>query len=261
MDNIHNDILAYAILPFIGDYHFRYIAMVNRQFYKAYTTIYPSKKTYVYNGTMTSLLDSYTDYIPEELQLCLDEVPENKYKVFNMLHVLDTSIYYIPSEIQLCLDEFDPYNLDANLIIALHHIAATTGNIGLMLKLQDAYQYMLWYRQTLKQKEKKKHRRFPKKLNQWVQGRRSFCATVALHGRLEMLQIGWYFDFPWDTETCSNAALHGHWHILKFAYNHNCPWNSQTWENAIVYHGKNREEIIKWLREHDCPRSRRYYWY
>jgi hypothetical protein len=259
MDIIKDDILAYEILAFIGDYHFRYIAGVNRQFYRAYTTIYPSKKTYVcnvFNGTMTSLLDSSIDYIPEELQLCLDEVSENQYKVFNILYALDTSIYYIPAEIQLCLDEIDPYFFNADQIIALHNIVATTGNIGLLPYLQDAYQYMLW----LKEEKKKKHQRLAKKCFQWDQGRRSFCATAALHGRLEMLQIGWYFDFPWDTETCSNAALHGHWHILKFAFNHDCPWDSQTRENAEAYRGKDRWEIINWLRENGCHRRSRYYW-
>jgi hypothetical protein len=228
MDIISHEILMNGILPFIGNFHFRYIAGINRQFYRSYTTLYPSKETYVFNGNMSSLLDASMDYIPAEIQLCLDEI--DKDTISNVLR--------------------------DDQIITLHKIAATNGNVELLKYLQDTYQYLFGFQKMLNRKRSRSNQ---KKDTTWLQGRRSFCATAALHGRLDMIQLSrCQYDFPWDEETCSNAALHGHWHILKFAYKHQCPWNSKTRTNAEAYCGKNSEEITKWLQQRGCrvPRQR-----
>lgn len=222
MDSISDEILTNGILPFIGNYHFRYIAGINRQFYKSYTALYPSKETYVFNGNMASLFDTSIDGIPADIQLCLDEI--DKETLLNVLH--------------------------DDRIITLHKIAATNGNVKLLKYLQDTYQYLFGLRNKVSKKSSSCNQIKDVK---WRQGRRSFCATAALHGRLDLLEIGrCQYDFPWDAETCSNAALHGHWHILKFAYQHKCPWNEKTRKNAEAYRGKNSKEIIKWLQQRGC---------
>ena len=39
MEILTDEILMNGIFPFIGEYHFRYIAGINRQFHRAYTPI------------------------------------------------------------------------------------------------------------------------------------------------------------------------------------------------------------------------------
>ena len=80
---LNDDILLNGILPFIGKYHFRYIAGISRQFYRSYTTVDPGKETYVFHGNdnIKSLLS--IDYIPALFQLCLDEIDKE-----TLLHIL-----------------------------------------------------------------------------------------------------------------------------------------------------------------------------
>ena len=55
MDIITDEILMNGILPLIGEFHFRYIAGINRQYYRVYTYLYPRKETYFLNGNIATL--------------------------------------------------------------------------------------------------------------------------------------------------------------------------------------------------------------
>jgi hypothetical protein len=224
MDIITDEILMNGILPFIGEYHFRYIAGIDRQFYRAYTNLYPRKETYFLNGNMAALQDTSVKHIPKEIRLCLNEI--SKETMFHELH--------------------------RDQVITLHKIAATNGNMELLEYLQDTYQYLFFGIRSVTIKKRARVDQSRSDI-QWIQGRRLVCATAALHGQLDLLQLArCHYDMPWDVTTCSNAALHGHLHILKFAYHHKCPWDEQTRMNAEKYRGKHREEIKKWLEKRGC---------
>lgn len=224
MEILTDEILMNGIFPFIGEYHFRYIAGINRQFRRAYTNLYPRKETYFLNGNMAALHDEAMNYIPSEIKLCLKEIDE-----VMMLHVLHD-----------------------DQIITLHQIAATNHNIELLEYLHDTYQYLFFGFRTIvvKKRSRVDNTRVDVK---WMRGRRLVCATAALHGHLDLLQLArCQYDMPWDEATCSNAALHGHFHLLKFAYHHKCPWNEQTRKNAEAYKGKHCKEITDWLQKRGC---------
>ena len=51
----------------------------------------------------------------------------------------------------------------------------------------------------------------------------SFCAQMALNGKLESLKFLRVKGCPWDASTCSNAAHNGHLECLKYAHENKCP--------------------------------------
>jgi hypothetical protein len=46
MKDFDSTLLSQHIFPYVGDYQFRYIAGVDKTFYKAYTSVFPTRETY-----------------------------------------------------------------------------------------------------------------------------------------------------------------------------------------------------------------------
>lgn len=177
MDVITDEILMHGILPCIGEYHFRFIAGINRQFCRAYTQLYPRKETYFLNGNMAALQVRSMNYIPPEIKMCLKEIDAEM-----VLHVLHD-----------------------DQIITLHEIAATNYNMELLEYLQDTYQYIFFgFRSKVIKKRARPHKNTREDIK-WIQGRRLVCATAAMHGHLDLLQLArCQYDMPWDEATCAN---------------------------------------------------------
>ena len=103
----------------------------------------------------------------------------------------------------------------------------------------------------------------------------SFCAQMALNGKLESLKFLRENGCPWDETTCSSAAKNGHLECLKYARANGCPWDETTCHNAaensqlecLKYAIRNgcggrtcswaaesgRLECLKYARENGCP--------
>ena len=78
------------------------------------------------------------------------------------------------------------------------------------------------------------------------------CATVALHGQLDVLKWAVEQGLPWDALTTAAAAEGGHLDVLKWAREKGCPWLCWTIESAAE-HG--HLEVLMWARERGCEWS------
>ena len=78
----------------------------------------------------------------------------------------------------------------------------------------------------------------------------SFCAQMALNGKLESLKFLRVKGCPWDETTCSSAAKNGHLECLKYAHENGCPWDKYTCSWATE---NGRLECLKYARENGCP--------
>jgi hypothetical protein len=59
--DLPDEILLRNIIPFVGDYQYRFVGLVNHAFHDAYVAVYPKKRTY------------YTILTKEHLKICYEE--------------------------------------------------------------------------------------------------------------------------------------------------------------------------------------------
>jgi hypothetical protein len=53
LDSLPMELIARHIIPFVGDYQYRFVGRVNRKLHQAYITTFPSKLTYLNMSTIS----------------------------------------------------------------------------------------------------------------------------------------------------------------------------------------------------------------
>lgn len=61
MNTVPLEVLTNFVVPYVGDYQFRYVASVNRKFYTSYTTVYKDRRTHYNLSTLEHAKLCYED--------------------------------------------------------------------------------------------------------------------------------------------------------------------------------------------------------
>lgn len=90
----------------------------------------------------------------------------------------------------------------------------------------------------------------------------SLCITAAHYGQYECLKYCYENrdDFLiWNQNVINSAAYGGCIDCLKFAYENGCQLTGEVFENVIISSNFNKEDCIKYLKKHKCPRIKNKY--
>ena len=91
------------------------------------------------------------------------------------------------------------------------------------------------------------------------------CTEAAIYGKLKVLRWLRYHNCPWDEKVCNEAVYNDHYDILVYAHENGCPWTKETYAHCFSEVGLDgqfneiptehtcSDEIIEYLREHNCP--------
>ena len=144
--------------------------------------------------------------------------------------------------------------LHEDQIITLLEIASTNCKMELLEHLQDTYQYLFF--DSVPRWSRNEHGliKIRVRILNGYKGRRLVCATAAMHGHLDLLQLARYqYDMPWDDATCVRMPhCLDIFCLLEFAFHHKCPRREETRKNAEAFHGTNKEVITTWLDKRGC---------
>ena len=261
------DVIMENILPFVGDYQFRFVAGVDRTFYMAYTQKYPSKRT----STKCSSIHSLRRAI-----IYLNEVRDLSQRQESIVAkmVVDLTIRYGCMELFRFAQKRHPkIHMDESGIMK---VAANAGKLDSMRRLREdgchwderttfcaasngnleILQYAhtngcAWNEEVCYNAASRGHLQALQYAHSngclWNKGT-TLCA--AQNGHLHILQYAHTNGCPWDVSTCSRAASCGHLHILQYAHTNGCPWDVCTCSCAA---GEGYLEILQYAHVNGCP--------
>jgi hypothetical protein len=204
MEDLHIDILIVRILPFVGDYQFRYVAGVNRKFHEAYTFAFPKKRSHYNANTI------------EHAKICHEDMKEK---------------YHTSHQKKLCKKAAELGQLDVLQYLFSNgsvwdnrccSTAALNGHLDVLKWLHE--NGCPWDSGTCANAALSGH------LNvlQWARENgcpwdESTCACAASSGHFDVLEWAHNNDCPWDEKTSAFAARDGHGQILEWVYENGCP--------------------------------------
>ena len=90
----------------------------------------------------------------------------------------------------------------------------------------------------------------------------SLCITAAHYGQYECLKYCYENndDFLiWNQNVINSAAYRGCLDCLKFAHENGCKLTGEVFENVIISSNFDKEDCIKYLKKHKCPRIKNNY--
>ena len=267
------DILIDHILPYVGEYQFRFIALVNRYMYDVYTTAFPSKST------------KFNDDTKELTDICIREFRSEQ----NIMICYNTAAYYkfvkrkTKKGHQMTLLQLAPFMLRHNNITEIATRAA--GRRECLSTLMWLYWYchskyytrafvwewdMVFVKASadnlfvvLKWAKEKTNidicalavkYRNSRVLKWYVHNgwklSDDVCSNAVLRKDLSSIIWARVNEFPWHAILCSNAALNGDLYMLRWVRKYGCPWNAETCSNAALC---GHLEIVQWARANECP--------
>jgi hypothetical protein len=260
-DSRMEDLLIGYIVPFVGEYQFRFVALVNWYMYHAYTTVFPSKWTKFNDTTMAITNMCVKEFQSEKIMKACISV-RNDVRVFNRIVKRNSKKGYITSLLVLA-----PHILYHNTFMEIASVAASRGHLSLLMWLYWYCHLSTYYDRPTDWDWNEvyihaiKNNQFA--VLTWIRDKTSrniatiaaqcrnwdvlqwylnngwdlsvdVCSNAALRGDLELIQWAHYNGFPWDSKTCSNAALYGYFEIVQWLYANGCPWDAKTCSNAAI---------------------------
>jgi hypothetical protein len=271
MDNIPNDIMINQILPFIGDGHYQYIGLVNRNFRQTYTTLYPTKTTYCNGSTIAharfccQTTANYLQRIQGYRYLCLSAARYGSIEVLTYVlredkdwwgEILEKAIQYGHLHVLQWLIRKEPEKKKHAGPISC--IAAQYGQLGILQWINEQWVneldcYIWKHPFVCEYAARGGHWDVLEyAANNGCGWDEDTCKYIAQHGNLEVLK--WARTngnvCPWDERTCASAAENCHIETLKWAIANGCPCDTDVC--AILAKGGDLE-TLKWVRRNDCP--------
>lgn len=241
MENITNDLWIEQIFPYVGDFQFRYVASVNRQFYTTYSTAFPKKRT------------SYTLYCTlQHVKISYPELP------------VTAPVWYPEGQLKaLSMAASEKGHLDAlrylhpDGCLWLNEIGVSAARNGHFDMLKWAYlQGLSWDVYTVQNTMMHTTINGHLQILKWLCERgfpldgSSTCYHAARNGHLDVLMWARSLGHRCHAHTLACAAGGGHLHIVKWLRDNGCPFDS--WACALAAAG-GHFEALKWLREHGFP--------
>jgi Ankyrin repeats (3 copies) len=226
--DIPSDILVRSIIPFIGEFQYLFVSLVNHAMRDAYGTAYPKKQTLYSTLTKDLTKISYEDShrVVSLLVLYPMLAREGDLEMLKYLHALDAEVQATKNDdeapdcfMQELLEEFA-----VRLPTVTCSAAAKAGQLHILK----------WCR------EHEFH---------WDS---STSSLAAKEGHLEILQFCHSNVCPWDKSTSEMAAEQGNLETLKWCYSRHCPFDHSAF-TAAARNG--HLGIVKWLVEKGIRRN------
>lgn len=218
------EILSDCIMAYIGHYHFRFVAGVNRTFYMAYTT-YASNNSNMTSGTIRYYNSNNNNHIP-----WIDQETLTFYNVSTIQHA------------KICYEETTPPQR-----CTLCALAAKDGSLHVLKYLVKELDCP-WDVQTCSMAGRYGH------VHILEYARRNGCdwndstlINAAQFGHLPILEWALQHGYTYDTVSIyvsSNAAEFGQWHILKWLHARRCPFHEDV---ARYASNSGHQDIVRWL--------------
>jgi hypothetical protein len=269
------DILITHIIPYVGDYQFRFVGSVNRYMYDTYITVFPEKLT------------KFNDNNDEMIDICIREFRFEK-SIENLLHhkdplALHKFVKRKSKKGQITLLQLAPFMLQRIAIEDIAYHAARFSDYLSMLKwlywytrsryytwqhdwewdmiynravLNEDFNLLSWAKKktninicTLAVKHRHSHI-----LNWYVSNgwelKPNVCSQAVLRQDGGSIEWARNYGFPLDATFCSNAALMEDLQSLQWARENGCPWDAKTCSNAAKC---GNLEIVQWAHTNGCP--------
>ena len=248
-DHIFEDL----ILPFIGDYHYRFVGLVSHAFQEAYLGKFPRKRTRLNASTMEHVKICYQE-VDREIslpRLCSLIAVKGDLELLKYLRFLDTRHLLLSTHQRFFFQTRHPWSRERALPSDHGMTCAAAAGAGHLDVLQFCRDNgFSWNATSVAQAAKYAQRAV---LEYCCKNRCSCderaCAVAAEQGHWEILQWCRQNNCPWDEETCAGAARNGHFEILQWCREKDCPWNEQTMAAAAQ---SGRLDILEWCHENGC---------
>ena len=269
-----DDLLIGHILPFVGEYQFRFVALVNWYMYHAYTTAFPSKLT-KFNDTTKAITDMCVNEF-HSVAIIKSCMRVRHSRAFNRIIKRNSKKGYLTSLIDLA-----PHIMHHNSIMEIATAAANRGYLSILMWLYYYCHSKYYWTNEWEWNEVYIHaiKNSQFAVLTWIRDKTSrnistmaaqcrnwdvlywylrngwelsvvVCSDAALRGDWGMIQWAHLSGFPWDSKTCSNAALYGDLEIVQWLHANDCPWDAKTCSNAAM---NGHLDIVQWARTNGCP--------
>ena len=267
------DILIAHIIPYIGDYKFRFVAAVNKSMYHAYITVFPSKETKFNDDTKEMADICVREFRYEKgFRKSMEMYNNKKYSRLVMRTEKEGRKITLLDQAQFCLRH---YNFKD---IALR--AAGSEELVLLLK------WLYWFCQSKSHCKRgfvcdwgdvlqvasvtsflptrSIYRGYGNYEPVWVRDSSNYaalqwakektnidiCALIVKQRNRPVLE--WYVRNGWQLSehVCSDAAASGDIESIFWARSNGFPWDATTCSNAAL---NGHFEIVKWAHDNGCP--------
>jgi Ankyrin repeats (many copies) len=258
-DDIPPDLFTNIVVPFVGDYQYRFVGMVNHTFHDAYVKVFPQKRTHFNAATMEHAVLCYQENNRDISLPILCPLLARKGDLGTLQHLrqLDVSSQYAST----CNGESFDYLIvqwsRARKLPVDHgdtcEGAAASGNLDVLEWCRsNGFEFYVMY--CLTSAAQNGHLNVVK----WCQKMGCFwheriCIAAAQNGHLEVLKWCRENGCPWDEQACTAAASNGHVDVLKWLFENECPWYSRTCCIVVARNGHLR--VVQYCYENGCEMS------
>ena len=226
-----SDELVLFIVQFLGPGHFRYVAGINKLFYRIYKFVWEVQKMNSDDNKRKSGITApvsnlattggQVDIVAFSERVSLSE----RFRMSRWKITYYTSIADSTSKSRLYLKEDSaPESFKLRKIATA---AAIVGNLDVLDYAMTHAQQVDGIGQNLLRMED------------------MICTNAAKHGHLHIIQYARSQGCCWTKNVCRYAAENGHVDVLKWAYKNGCCWSEETCAGAAL---SGNLALLKWLR-------------
>jgi hypothetical protein len=240
LDSLPLELIAHHIVPFIGDYQYRFVGSVHSKLRQAYNMNFPSKHTYFNMSTIQHSKICWNDSVWSKHPIAPTTLWRVAVRQGNLL-----VLQYLKS-----MD----FVVDDDTVV----IAAEYGHLDILQWVRtSSTMNCAWDKRICENAAKNGHLH----VLQYARGGgggvdgidcpwdADTCALAAEYGHLAVLQWARTNGCEWDSRVCSLSAQNGHLGILQWARPNGCLWSEETCANAAE---NGHLLVLQWARANGC---------
>jgi hypothetical protein len=242
LDSLPLELIACHIVPFVGDYQYRFVGSVNRKLHQAYSMTLPNKQTYVNMSTIPHSKICWSDSVLSNPPIAPTTLWRVAVRQGNLLVLQYLKSMDFVADDDTCV------------------IAAEYGHLDILQWVRtSSTMNCAWDKRICENAAKNGHLH----VLQYARGGgggggvdgidcpwdADTCAFAAENGHLAALQWARANGCEWDSRVCFLSAKNGHLDILQWARPNGCLWSEETCADAAL---NGHLLVLQWARANGC---------